>query len=69
MKTSLGDEKQEELLSLLNPIIKEFCKKHNKEVRHVRSTISYIWEEEARKEDESWDNYLSKNEIGPYGGR
>jgi hypothetical protein len=69
MKTSLGDEKQEELLSLLNPIIKEFCKKNNKEIRYVRSVVSYIWEEDARKKDESWQSYLSKNEIGPYGGR
>lgn len=69
MKTSLGDEKQEELLSLLNPIIKEFCKKYNQDIRHVKNTLAYLYKEEDREERQSWRDYLYNNEIGPHGGR
>ncbi len=68
-KTSLGYEREDEIRLLLEPIIRKYAKELNTEPRYIKSSISYLWEVESREEDERWQNYLSANEIGPYGGR
>ena len=67
--TILEDNKEKELLDLLEPIIEKYAKELNTSSRYLKHTISYLWDKEAKEADERWENYLSANEIGPYGGR
>lgn len=68
-RTNLGVEKEEEILLSLDPIINKYAKECNQSPDYIKSAISYLWSEEKRESDEKWQDWLSANEIGPYGGR
>jgi hypothetical protein len=69
MKTSLGEKNEKLIVAELEPIIKKFARKTGQSSEEVRSSVAYLWKDEREEAARSWDDYLSANEIGPYGGR
>lgn len=68
-RTSLGRENEDNILAELEPIIKKWAKKTDNEVRYIKSAVAFLWKDIQEDADKAWDDYMSANEIGPYGGR
>jgi len=68
-KTHLGPELEKQVLAELEPVIAKFAKLARSTPESVKSSVAYLWADAERQARVDWDNYLSANEIGPYGGR
>ena len=68
-KTCLGKENEEDILKELSIIINKYCNKLNKNDKVIKESIIYLWEDEQKRIEKEWDDYLSAREIGRYGGR
>lgn len=69
MKTQLGEINEKAILNELDPIIKKWATKLRLEIEDLEGSVSYLWEDRRREEAQRHDDWLSANEIGPYGGR
>lgn len=67
-KTSLGSN-EKLILDEIAPIIKKWSKKLGVPTDQIERNVSYLWKDYQEELDKAHDDWLSANEIGPYGGR
>jgi hypothetical protein len=68
-KTSLGEENEKAILEELAPIIDKWAKKTKNDIDVIQRAVSYLWKDRQKEVDKSYRDWLSANEIGPFGGR
>jgi len=68
-RTPMGYKNEEAILKGLAPVIRRWARKLHMSEEEVQSSVAYLWKDSEREADHAYRNWLSENEIGPFGGR
>lgn len=68
-RTRLCEKDELQFLAELDVIIKKWASKLDINVDVIKDSVSYLWEDNKRRMDQEHEDFLSTNDMGPYGGR
>lgn len=65
----MKDDQKQELLRRLDPVVKQFAKDYGLNEEFVEICAEYYWKERQNTIRQSWRDFLSANDSGPFAGR